>query len=326
MTKQKDSKYELLKILCMLIIVCHHFVAKNSYNIDVEISGISANKLFLQLIGNLAFIANNIFFMISAWFLYNYNLATSFKTTIRRIWNLEKVILFYSVGIPIAFYFFDYHHYISSGGFKLQYLIPLSSNLWWYPTSYVIFLLLYPYYTKGLNILKENELKTLVIIMVSIWTITTIIPVKLSLGASNTSNFFMLFAIVFYIRKYSPSWATKKGFLITLTLVCSMLAILSIIVLDVIGKDIVSIREYSCYYLRGNYRIFPIILSICLFLLWNTLEFKKSSILSSIGALTFAVYLIHMHPMVMTYLFERKLVLTKYIILYFYLYILWGLP
>ena len=51
------------------MIVSHHLVAKNAFNIDTQVIGITGNKLALQILGNNAFISNNLFFLVSAWFL-----------------------------------------------------------------------------------------------------------------------------------------------------------------------------------------------------------------------------------------------------------------
>lgn len=48
----------------MFMIISHHLVAKNAFNIDTEIIEITGNKLALQILGNNAFIGNNLFF----WF------------------------------------------------------------------------------------------------------------------------------------------------------------------------------------------------------------------------------------------------------------------
>lgn len=100
----RDSKFEYLKIVSMLMIVCHHLIAKNACNVDIEIIGLSATKLALQFIGNNAFIANNLFFMVSAWFLSDYTVDLHPGRTWKRVWKLEKVMLFYSILIPVFFY------------------------------------------------------------------------------------------------------------------------------------------------------------------------------------------------------------------------------
>ncbi len=76
---------------------------------------------------------------------------------------------------------------------------------WWYPTAYAIFLVFYPFYQQGLQTLEKKELRNLIWAMVALWTIPTIVPVKLQLGGGNTTCFFMLYAIIFYIRKFKPA-------------------------------------------------------------------------------------------------------------------------
>ena len=93
MTKslERQSNFELLKIIAMLMIVAHHFVAKNFYNVDTEIIGLTINKVFLQFFGNQAFIGNNLFFMCSAWFLIDKSdeLAGFPASSFKRIWKME---------------------------------------------------------------------------------------------------------------------------------------------------------------------------------------------------------------------------------------------
>ena len=67
--KKKEANFQLVKMIAMLMIVSHHIVSKNAFNIDTEIVGITVNKIALQVMGNNAFIGNNLFFLVSAWFL-----------------------------------------------------------------------------------------------------------------------------------------------------------------------------------------------------------------------------------------------------------------
>ena len=97
---KKQSNFQPLKILAMLMIVSHHLVSKNAFNVDTEIVGLTTNKLLLQILGNNAFIGNNLFFLISAWFLSSkaedsINLKYSFSSCVR----LERIVLFYSISL-----------------------------------------------------------------------------------------------------------------------------------------------------------------------------------------------------------------------------------
>lgn len=78
----------------------HYLVSKNAFNVDTEIVGLTTNKLLLQILGNNAFIGNNLFFLISAWFLSSkaedsINLKYSFSSCVR----LEHIVLFYSISL-----------------------------------------------------------------------------------------------------------------------------------------------------------------------------------------------------------------------------------
>lgn len=95
---ERQSNFELLKIIAMLMIVSHHVVSKNAYNVDTEIVGVTFLKLFLQFFGNQAFIGNNLFFLSSAWFLVDKADKESNKAIFNKIWDLERILLFYSIG------------------------------------------------------------------------------------------------------------------------------------------------------------------------------------------------------------------------------------
>lgn len=49
--KNKEANFQILKIAAMLMIVSHHLVAKNAFNIDTQVIGITGNKLALQILG-----------------------------------------------------------------------------------------------------------------------------------------------------------------------------------------------------------------------------------------------------------------------------------
>lgn len=92
-----------------------------------------------------------------------------------------------------------------------------------------------------------------------------------------------------------------------------MLAILSIIVLDVLGTRFNAAATYSCYYLRGNYRPVSMLVSIGFFIWAVSWKIKYDRWINYIANATFGVYLIHMYPTVMKYLFSNVFDLSGYI-------------
>lgn len=191
------------------------------------------------------------------------------------------------------------------GGVKLNYLLPLTTNLWWYPTSYAIFLLFYPFYHKLLICLDKSETIRLVKLEILLWCLPSVFPIEWSLGANNTTTFFMIYAIIYYIKTYNPDWINNTKLLGWLVIGGYLTAFASIIIMDYIGTRIPIIAKYSCYFIRGNWRLLPIIISIGIFLWCTKIQVRQSRFINSIGASTFAVYLIHMHPMMEYWLFKK---------------------
>lgn len=305
MTVLRDSKYEYLKIVAMLMIISHHFVAKNAFNVDTDVSGLTINKIFLQFIGNHAFIGNNLFFMVSAWFLCAATPKVELTDSIRKIWKLDRHMIVYSILLAVGFLVFNNQIFKLIGGRKINYIFPLSTNLWWYPTSYAIFLLFYPFYQKLLISSDEREVKRLILLEVGLWCVPSVIPIEWSLGANGTTTFFMIYAIIYYVRKYNPTWASNPKKLGWLIIGGYTAAFASVIILDYIGIRIPIVAKYSCYFIRGNWRLLPMIISVGIFLWCTRINVQQSRFINAIGASTFAVYLIHMHPMMEYWLFKK---------------------
>ena len=103
MVKNKEASFQYLKIIAMIMIVFHHLIAKNVFNIDTQVIGITANKIILQILGNNAFIGNNLFFLVSAWFLSRkLDKNVNFNYSIKACWKIEKTVLFYSISMCSA--------------------------------------------------------------------------------------------------------------------------------------------------------------------------------------------------------------------------------
>ena len=305
MKNERQSNFELLKICAMIMIVAHHFVAKNALNVDTDIIGITTNKLFLQFIGNHAFIGNNLFFMCSAWFLVNKDGEVSSypQRQLRHIWTMEKAMLFYSLCSWLVFRFFIKSDE-ATNSLLFKSVFPLSTNLWWYPTCYAAFLLIQPFYHKGLSALGEKSLNKLLLTFFVIWSISTIIPF-FDYGSSNFLCFIVLYAVIYKIKNYGSKIFNDRGKCRKIIIYGYAISAISIVCLDLLGTHVRMLGEYACYFIRGNYRFLPMIISIAIFSLCIHWKIRSKTI-NYIASLTFGVYLIHMYPITMGYLFGNK--------------------
>jgi hypothetical protein len=162
--------------------------------------------------------------------------------------------------------------------------------------------LIQPFYQKGLLALSRKEAKMLIVAMSILWSVTSIVPF-FEYGATNFLCFIMLYAVVFYIRQYQPTVASSKRFYCGLIVGGYVLAFLSVAVMDLLGTKFPMVATYSCYFIRGNWRLLPYVISIGIFM-WSIHWKVQSKAINYIASLTFGIYLIHMYPPMMDYLFK----------------------
>ncbi len=143
----RDSGLELLRVLAMLMVTAHHLVLYNA--VDLWSAPLDAKRLVFETaflgMGKVGVVC---FFGITAWFLCERE--DGYRRALRRVWVMERELLFYSAGIYLVARFLLHAPVPDGTGWKA--VAPLSSGLWWYPTSYATFLLLQPALNAGLRV------------------------------------------------------------------------------------------------------------------------------------------------------------------------------
>lgn len=172
-SKIRQSNIELLRIAAMLMIVGHHMAVHGIYHVtagenaySVYSMGTQLNKAFTSLFAPGGEIGVAIFFMITGYFQIKKN-----------TFSLKKIILqsfFYGAFCTIAFGIIEL-----LGGMAPLYVVknigkfamkavftPITGNVWWFVTSYIIIMLLSPFINRYLN--KLNK-KGYIITILFIW-------------------------------------------------------------------------------------------------------------------------------------------------------------
>lgn len=139
---------------------------------------------------------------------------------------------------------------------------------------------------------------------------SSILPIAglASFGANNLTCFLLLYAAISYAERAEISYEEYGRVIKLVILLVVIFAVSSIVMLDVLAARIPAAGKYSCYYLRGNYRPVSLILSICIFL-WAQTWTLQSRVINILGGMTFGVYLIHMYPSVMNWMFGSVFVI-----------------
>lgn len=162
---KRNSSLELLRVISALMICARHIVGNN---LDAVASmPLSINKILLQALvyggGKVGVVC---FFLITAWFICGDD-SLSMKKTAHRAWNLWVEVVFWSIA------FFLFCCVTGLGDLSIRYaigtLFPLCMEVWWYPTSYVLFLLFAPFVTSALHALGKEAHGRLVALCILLW-------------------------------------------------------------------------------------------------------------------------------------------------------------
>ncbi|KAB5604858.1 acyltransferase family protein [Bifidobacterium jacchi] len=298
MQSQRNSSIETLRILSMLMIISHHFIVLSQVK-TLELP-ISVNKLFSDLLlrpgGK---IGVTVFFLISAYFLCQETVNT--KRNIKRIVALDAQMLFYSLSITFIFLILDYK--LVSTTTIVQSFIPLISRMWWYPTSYIIFLLLSPFITVSLRRIGKKNHFNLVLIVSFLWgLIAGLLPkIYLDLSSQNMIIFCYLYILTsFYVWYLKP---VSRRFSLTLIGLGLFLIWSNILVCSYLyqktGSSLFLHLEDS--FISHEWKLPVAFTAFGLFSLFVSFQYYSKSI-NVIAKCTFGVFLIHNHPVSSSFL------------------------
>ena len=283
----RASNFELLRIICMLMIVGLHLFGKGGAL--EKLTPMDINYYFVNISECLLIVAVNCFVLMSGYFEIKFNT--------RKILALHHQVLFYSIVIAFVFYFYgDYYQYTSENVIKS--LFPVIFNQWWFVSIYIALYFFSPFFNSSLMSLSKIEYQK---ILACSFLVFCVLP-TFKVGLVNNSNgyslysFMFLYAIGNYIRKYGGKTSKTNMKFLYGYLVCSVLTFLSNLFLTrLIGHNVLHFLGYD--------KIFTFVGSVCLFLFFKSLTIKSTSI-NYIASLVFSVYIIHEHPAVRAYIWQ----------------------
>lgn len=281
MAKSRNSNIELLRILSILIIMWTHLSVLSSLK--------EADYPFLSgLIADWGGIGDNLFFGITAWFMCNES--PNFRKSCHRVWKLEQQLLFYSLGLFVVctmLFLSGYPIFHSMGSWLhlgVVSVLPVLTGLWWYPSAYVVFVLICPWLTRGLRAIGRAGHGFIAILGIVMWGILPYVSKGMDLSVF---MFFYLYVPMAYLRWYRSDWERSRFVAWALTL----------------GGLFVS---SACYAIRKiavgsfTYGVNPWYLpSMCaalgIILLTTQARPRHSRVINAVAKSTLAVYLVHLN-------------------------------
>jgi len=272
------------------MIILHHFSLFLELHNMKELSIDSSIGTFFFVFGKLGV---NIFILISGYFLIN----SKFKAT--RIIKLWLQIVFYSVLIMAILKFAN----IISVSWKelYKYFLPISYHKYWFISTYMYLYLLSPFINKFAKSLKQNDYKTLLIILTVLFSIIYSIIYDSNKYITGTgifesiSWFVYLYLLAGYIRLYGIKLLQDKKKNIIIACLALILFLVVIFGSRYIFIEFGKLGNLLKYFTRMN-SIFLLILAVTIFYIFKNMKERHSKVVNYFGHLTIAVYLIHEHP------------------------------
>lgn len=298
--KERDSKFELLRILAMLMIIGSHLAGhgvmhcldqENAYILWSE--GTIANQLFSTALAMGGKVGVALFFMLTGYFM-----AYSDKIKLERVFCETFYYGIFAMLLFAISYLCGYHYPEVSTQSLLSellkgILIPTTGGCWWFITAYVFLILLHPLINKATN--KFNERGLLFLIFIT-WVFLY------SFGNALGASFYPIQRGVFfyliggYIRRFNI--IEKVGNRRSVLIFVIFAALLLHTSISYVGNwqniDLTLKKKVIMKFITAFDIAIPIPAeATAIFLIFGSMDIKHNETINKIAATTFGVYLIH---------------------------------
>lgn len=278
--KPRSSNLELYRIICMLLIVAHHYVVNSGLMSEgglLTIDSSCVNSFFLRIFGAWGKTGINCFLMITGYFM-----CTS-QITLRKFFKLFVQILFYNI---IIFFIF-----LITGHEKLSvsHIIPVIIPFWGFKdgfiSCFIAFYLTIPFWNILIKNMTEHQHKLLLLLLLTCYTFLGSLP-TFGVSFNYITWFGVIYLIASYIRLYPHSIFERRRLWGVVSLISIFFAIVSIVIMQRIFKA-------GYFFVADSNKFFAVFVALSTFLWFKNLNIKYNKVINAFGAATFGVLLIH---------------------------------
>lgn len=273
--KQRDSVFELARIISMIAIIASHITSHGANGYDAPADIPVYNSVFLNIIIVGGQIGVSLFTLISAYFLS----AKKFhpKTLLKTI----AQTFFYS---SIIFFIFAISGNTATDGESFaKNLLPILHQRYWFVSCYVGMYLLSP--LMNLLISKCSKDWHFFIIIIALFIVGQVVPFFLPPYFWKLACFLDYYAIAAYLRK-------RKNKITENTVIWLTLFIITY-------ATIISASVFYKYFMAHLNNVVGILCAVSLFCLFKNAKNRFcSKWVNLIASTTFGIYLIHENPLI----------------------------
>lgn len=285
-TANRNSSVELLRVICMFMIVFHHFARHGEFQfLDYELT---IPKLWYNFILMGGKIGVNVFVLISGYFLINNKNLFNFNK-LKKTW---EQVFFYSVVFEI---FFILLYFVFKKRLDLSNLLgsffPITTSQWWFASTYFVLFLIHPFLNKLLVSIDKKTYKTILWVTTFCWCIIPTFT-RSTYESNELLWFIYLYSVSGYIKLYGLSNKFKNYHYAVFVFIFTVVTYLSSVCFSFLKMKIPAFSLPSNY-LFGMQTLPVLLISVCLFMTFEKTSIKSNKLINVLASATFGVYLIH---------------------------------
>ena len=293
--KERQSNFELLRIIIMLLIIFSHSIGHGLIFSGFAGEQSITEQAILNQMTIFGKVAVGIFIMVTGYFMCQSQF--SFSKFWKRLLSLWLQLIFYSAvlfAIALKFNWID----LSAKSF-FDAFFPITTSAWWFATTYVMLYFFIPYLNIWINNLTKKQYQGLVLVFVFILSIyPTLFRGYNPTDGTNISSiimFMMFYIIGAYFRKYTYKNARTERNI-------ALVSFVGLLILNCIQSFFLGYLTYntgnSIYLSRSEdlghmSSIIVIGLMVSMFLIFKNLNIKSNKIINTLALTIFGVYLLH---------------------------------
>ena len=276
MIKQRESNFELLRIISMFMILALHadFFAIGAPDVeafhDTPLS--ASTRLLIEM---MSIVSVNVFVMISGWF--------GIKPSLKGFANFLFQCLFFLVGIYAVGLLSGYVPLSAKG---VASCLTISSGYNWFIRAYLGLYVLSPILNAFLEHCSKRQLEYVLIAFYTFQTFYGFIGnVDFFCSGYSTFSFIGLYLLSRYLRLYGTALSKSGGVVYLISVLVNVLLYYVLMKMDVQ-------RIHTTGYVNPL-----VIIGAAGLIMWaSQLRIKQSRLINFIAASSFAVFLLHVNP------------------------------
>lgn len=291
MKNNRNTSLDLLRIICMMMVVGQHFFSHGGLVNDALIPG-TVNWYLGNLMYTLMIQSVNCFVLLSGYF----QSTSCFK--LKRVISTWLQVVFYSVLLYLA-------AALSSGTWSVMEL--LKSGLvvifkqYWFVTAYILMYAVSPFLNCAVRSMNRKMHLLCCVVLLGIFSVAHnliyISDFGNVLGGSSFLWFCVLYLVAAYIRLYVPICSENRNVCFLVYIVCGVLIAVERFAAHLIAPIVFGQVVMDSFFYSNN-SILNVAASIALFLVFRNSKVQNKwiqSIIQVFAPLAFGVYLIHDH-------------------------------